>query len=78
MAAALAVAGTDISGVKEVMGSPEFLAPVGNERALAHSILRLADDPELCVRLGAENRERIVEEYDARRMCEEFVELIRI
>jgi glycosyltransferase involved in cell wall biosynthesis len=78
MAAGLAIAATDIEAVRDVVGSPEFLAPVGNERALAHSILRLADDPELCVRLGAENRERIVEEYDARRMCEEFVELIRI
>jgi glycosyltransferase involved in cell wall biosynthesis len=78
MGAGLAVAATDIAGVKEVVGSPEFLAPVGDERALAHTILRLADDPELCVRIGAENRKRIIEKYDARRMCEEFVELMRI
>src|SRR5215212_6752140 len=77
MAAGLAIAATDIEGVREVMGSSELLAPVGDAAALSHTILRLAAEPGLCSKAGAENRKRILERYDARRMCEVYVEMIK-
>jgi glycosyltransferase involved in cell wall biosynthesis len=76
MAAGLAVAATDIEGVREVLGSAALLTPVGDAAALSHTILKLAADPLFCLIIGAENRKRIVEQYDARRMCEEFVKTI--
>ena len=76
MAAGLAVAGSDIEGVREVLGSSEFLTPVGDAAALSNTILKLASDPGLCSTLGAHNRNRIIEHFDARRMCEQFVESI--
>ena len=78
MAAGLAVAATDIEGVREVMGCSELLAPVGDAAALSHTILRLAGDPAMCLMLGEENRKRIFEKYDARRMCERLVETIEL
>ena len=76
MAAGLAVAATDIEGVREVVGTSEFLAPMGDAPALAHIILKLAADPAMCSTLGEQNRKRIIENYDARRMCEQFVQTI--
>jgi glycosyltransferase involved in cell wall biosynthesis len=72
MAAGLAVVATDIEGVREVMGSSEFLAPVGDAEAMARAILKLAADPAVCARIGAANKKRISENHDARRMCEEL------
>jgi glycosyltransferase involved in cell wall biosynthesis len=76
MAAGLAVAATDIEGVREVIGPSELLAPVGDAAALSHTILKLASDPALCTMIGAQNRNRIIENHDARLMCEELVGII--
>jgi glycosyltransferase involved in cell wall biosynthesis len=76
MAAGLAVVATDIDGVREVIGASEFLTPVGDAEAMARAILKLAADPALCARVGAANKKRISEKHDARRMCEELVEVI--
>jgi glycosyltransferase involved in cell wall biosynthesis len=72
MAAGLAVAATDIEGVREVVGPSEHLAPVGDAEALSNTILKLASDPSLCKTIGAQNRKRITENHDAHRMCELF------
>jgi glycosyltransferase involved in cell wall biosynthesis len=77
MAAGLALAATDIEGVREVLGSSELLVPVGDAAALSHTILKLAADPALCSTLGEQNRQRIIEQYDARRMCEKYVQIIK-
>ena len=75
MAAGLAVAGTNIEGVRDVVGPQgvELLAPAGDASALARVILRLASDPVLCATIGDQNRKRIREQYDSQRMCEETV-----
>ena len=75
MAAGLAVAATDIEGVREVVGSSDLLAPAGDSAALSHTILKLANDPALCSKIGAENRKRIIEKYDAQRMCQEYMQI---
>lgn len=78
MAAGLAVAGTDIEGIKEVVGETglQLLAPPGDAERLAQKILKLANDPALRARIGAENRKRIREKYDSLRMCEETAALL--
>jgi glycosyltransferase involved in cell wall biosynthesis len=76
MAAGLAVAASDIEGVREVTGSSDLLARVGDAAALSHKILMLASDPTLRATLGAQNRKRIIEHFDAYRICEELVETI--
>ena len=74
MAAGLPVAATDIEGVREVLGRSDLLTPVGDVDALSDTILKLAADPSMCATVGAQNRRRIIEKFDARRMCEELVE----
>lgn len=78
MAAGLPVAGTDIAGIREVVGpgGAEFLTPAGDADSLANVLLKLAKDPELCARSGAQNRERIRERYDWLRMCKETVNVL--
>jgi glycosyltransferase involved in cell wall biosynthesis len=78
MAAGLPVAGTDIEGIREVVGptGAQFLTPAGDADSLAGVLLKLAKDPELCARNGTENRERIRERYDSLRMCKETVAVL--
>lgn len=78
MAAGLAVAGTNTAGIKEAVGpaGTQFLAPPGDAEALAGIILKMAGDPTLCSMMGAENRRRVRNKYDANRMCEETVSLL--
>ena len=75
MAAGLAVAGTDIEGVREIVSPNGFhlLAPPGDARELAQVILGLASDPGKRSIIGERNRSRVREHYDAQRMCEETV-----
>jgi hypothetical protein len=62
----------------EVVGAPgtQFLAPVEDADSLASLLMKLAKDPVLRARVGAENRERIREKYDSLRMCEETAALL--
>ena len=78
MAAGLAVAGTDIEGIRAVVGAEgaPFLAPPGDDGALAAAVIRLANDSDLRVTIGAQNRRRVREKYDAARMCEETVAVL--
>jgi glycosyltransferase involved in cell wall biosynthesis len=78
MAAGLAVAGTDVEGIKEAVGSAgaPYLAPPGDAEALAERILKLAVDPPLRSTLGEEHRRRVSNYYDPVRMCEETVALL--
>jgi glycosyltransferase involved in cell wall biosynthesis len=77
MAAGLAVAGSDIMGIRQAVGrgAVTLLAPPGDAPALAEIMLRLADDPALRDALGAENRRRVREVFDPLRMCKEHVAL---
>lgn len=78
MAAGLAVAGTDIPGIREAV-SPDghrFLAPPGDKEALADRILKLALDEKERARLGAANRVRVETEFSPQHMCEQNVALI--
>ena len=78
MAAGLPVAGTDITGIRDVVGpmGVQLLAPPGDADSLARVLLKLARDPELCAHHGTQNRERIREHYDSLRMCRETVSVL--
>ena len=78
MAAGLPVAGTDIEGIREVVGpvGARFLAAPGDADALAAVLTTLANDPQLCAELGVQNRERVRNNYDSGRMCKETAALL--
>jgi len=78
MAAGLAVAGTDVEGISEVLGAAgrPWLAPAGDAEALAGVILKLARDPALRAAVGEENRKRVRDDYDPARMCDETAALL--
>jgi glycosyltransferase involved in cell wall biosynthesis len=78
MAAGLAVAGTDIPGVREAVGAQgyELLAPPGDAEAMAERILRLASDSALRSRVGEANRARVETEFSPRLMCERTASLM--
>ena len=72
MAVGLPVAATDIDGIRHVVGptGAQFLTPAGDAGSLATVLLKLEKDAGLRARAGAQNRERIRDNYDALRMCE--------
>ncbi len=78
MAAGLAVAATDVAGVREAVGEEgaQLLAPAGDAEALAAALVRLAREAELRRVLGARNRERVRTHFGEARMLDEHVELI--
>lgn len=78
MAAGLAVAGTDIPGIRETVGATgfPFLAPPGDAAALADRIIALATDPERRAQVGAMNARRVALEFNPQQMCEEMAVLL--
>src|SRR5262249_36248986 len=77
MASGLAVAGTDIPGLREPLG-PEgsaLLAPPGDADGLAVAIVTAAQSPELRRSLGERNRERARTEFAPQRAFEARVAL---
>jgi len=78
MAAGLPVAGTDIEGIRELVGPSglQFLARAEDPDALAAVLTCLANDPKLCAEIGAKNRERVRNNYDSLRMCKETAALL--
>lgn len=78
MAAGLAIAGTDIAEIRSAVGAEglQFLAPPKDDEALAGAILKLADDPDRRVNIGAANQKRVTDNYAAGRMCEKTVAVL--
>jgi glycosyltransferase involved in cell wall biosynthesis len=63
MSVGLPIAATDIPGIRQVVGVPQFpyLAPPGDAERLADAMFTLASDPDLRHELGERNRS-VVEE----------------
>jgi hypothetical protein len=78
MAAGLAVAATDIEGIRHAVGpaGAEWLAVPGDHEGLAQRIVALAADPQLRAYLGAAGRERIRDIFAPERMCSEMTKVI--
>jgi glycosyltransferase involved in cell wall biosynthesis len=78
MSAGLPIVGTDIAGVREAVGpiGYRFLSPPDNPNAMADRILELATNPQLRMRVGVLNQERVQKEFGITRMCHETVGMI--
>jgi glycosyltransferase involved in cell wall biosynthesis len=79
MAAGLAVAGTDIPGLREPLGDDGsgLLARPGDAEGLAGAFVKAARDPDLRRVLGERNRRRADEEFTLERAVEARVALFR-
>ena len=74
MAAGLPVVAPRVGDIGAMVSSnngPALVEP-GDEKALAKSLARLADDPVTRKRIGQANREKAREEFDERRMIERY------
>jgi glycosyltransferase involved in cell wall biosynthesis len=73
MAAGLAVAGTDIPGIREAVGCEnyKYLAPVEDYENLAEIILTFAQNDDLRINTGLNNRKRVQQYFDLNNMCYE-------
>jgi len=78
MAGGLAVAGTDIPGVREAVGpdGEAWLAPVADAASLAERIFVLARDAGRRAEIGRANRARIARHFSAEQMTEQMTQLI--
>jgi glycosyltransferase involved in cell wall biosynthesis len=78
MASGLAVAATDIPGIRQAVGPGgyPYLAPPGDPQALASRIITLINNPELRLAVGTANLRRIETEFSADQMCEKMTNLI--
>jgi glycosyltransferase involved in cell wall biosynthesis len=78
MYAGLAVAATDVPGIREAVGAPglPFLSPPGDVNGLAATILRLARAADLRGRVGRENAELIRERQSAKETTAVYAELV--
>jgi glycosyltransferase involved in cell wall biosynthesis len=74
----LPVVGTDIPGIREAVGpdGAQYLAPVGDARALAERILGFAADIGLRKKVGDANRQRIHEHFSISSMLEGMTSII--
>ena len=77
MASGLPVVASNCSAVPELIddGQGGFLCPVGDAKAFAESINRLAEAPELRCRMGEHNRARVERSFTLERMVGEYREL---
>jgi glycosyltransferase involved in cell wall biosynthesis len=66
MVAGLPVVSTVLSGIPELVesGTSGWLVPPRDADALADALQRLADDPELRLRLGRAGHRKVREEFD--------------
>lgn len=77
MAAGLAVASPAVGDVAAMVApaNAPFIVPAGDEPALGAALERLAADPALRARIGAENRARARAEFDEATMVERYAAL---
>ena len=78
MARAMPCIGSNIGGIPELI-SPDSLVPVGDDAALAHTIMSVLQDPKRTARMSAENLAR-ANEFSEQSLLEsrtEFLNLVR-
>lgn len=75
MASGKPVVATDIPGCRDevVHGETGLLVPVKDAEALSQAILKLLRDPELARWMGQAGRQRAIELFDERLVCERIV-----
>jgi len=60
MACARPVVATDVGGVKEAIGDHGILVKPRDAQEIAHGVIKLLSEPDLCEQIGREARERIL------------------
>ncbi len=77
MAAGRPVVCTDVGGLSEVVtaGETGFLAPAGDETALADRLIRLISNHELCQQIGTAGRAVAFDKFSETRMAEAYANL---
>jgi len=65
MSSSLPVLTTEVEGVRELLGpnGDEQIVPVEDSEVWAERLIQLASDETQCVRLGRENRQRVVDHF---------------
>jgi glycosyltransferase involved in cell wall biosynthesis len=76
MAMSLPVIATDLPGTQEALGGNEWLVAPGDSDVFADKLIELVRDPQLRARLGADNRRRVAEGYNARTQAGKFADLL--
>ncbi len=73
------VVATRVGGVTEIMrdGETGFLKRLGDVKSMAAAVRKLANDPELCARLGAAAKARAEECFSAEASVGKYVEFYR-
>lgn len=77
MAAGLAIVASPVGAIPEMVGDAGILVPAGDAAALAESLGRLRDEPQLLSELGARARRRAEEHYDQSRQLPKLLEIVR-
>ena len=79
MASGLAVVGTDVSGIPELVrdGHTGLLVPPGNPGALADTIQQLLADAKLRDRLGAAGRREVEAEFELATTSRQFASVLK-
>ena len=77
MAASRAVVATRCGGAEETIvdGETGLLVPVGDDKAIAHSVLKLLRDPQLRAQLAGKGHRECVRNYSVRTMIEGYESL---
>jgi glycosyltransferase involved in cell wall biosynthesis len=65
---------SDIPANRQLIESGQhgFLAPVGEAEAIGAAIVRLLEDPEMRVRMGAAARRRVIENYSTAKIADRY------
>jgi glycosyltransferase involved in cell wall biosynthesis len=79
LAAGRPVVATRVGGVPDVVrdGEDGFLVELGDVRGLAGALVRLAENPELRVRMGEAGRARVLPRYAVQRLVDDVDRLYR-
>lgn len=79
MAESLPIVGTDIDGIREVVGSDNYgyLASIGDGKDLAKKILLFIFNESQRKRVGKSNAKRIEEHFKLSKMCEDTMAIIK-
>lgn len=72
MSMGLPVAGYRVGVLEEILGDPELLAPPGDSQRLAEIIIRLLDDRERRLRIGAANSQRARHRFSVEAMADSY------
>jgi glycosyltransferase involved in cell wall biosynthesis len=79
MSSARPVVGSAVGGIPDVIedGRTGLVVPPGDAAALSAALLRLLDDDDLCLRMGAEGRAVAVARYAWPQLTDRYVQLFR-